>query len=267
MENQKSEKRRNRLLKLTTDNELALFDHVNELEDVIEEKTQAIDQKITTLIEEVKKKEAEDITFEIDRETIRGLPGEDYVLTDTDKQEIAMLAVMDLEVPVVEKVVERVIEKTEVIKEQPIITEVTKFVENNETAIETRDKLESLKEDSRLDISAIRGWKKLLSNLTDDIINRAIGILDQRTSFLINKVSNLQNQVNNQSTASGGFTIETPTPVVAVNGSVTVFTGTVAPVYIVADGTTYFNGAGYTLAGTVATMDNGPTQYIRFFHT
>lgn len=70
-----------------------------------------------------------------------------------------------------------------------------------DTPQEIRDNLEKLKNDERLDISAIKGIGKRLSKLSDDIINRAIGILDQRTSFLINKVSNLQAQIG---TGTGG---------------------------------------------------------------
>jgi hypothetical protein len=42
------------------------------------------------------------------------------------------------------------------------------------------------------------------TKLSNDLITRAIGIVDQRTSFLINKVSNLQTQVNNLPTGGSG---------------------------------------------------------------
>lgn len=57
---------------------------------------------------------------------------------------------------------------------------------------EIRDKLQTLKKDERLDVSAIKGIGARESKLSDTLVNRAIGIVDQRTSFLINKVSNLQ---------------------------------------------------------------------------
>lgn len=63
---------------------------------------------------------------------------------------------------------------------------------------------------------------------------------------------------------ASGYTKETPTG--TVDGSNTSFTVTVAPVYVVADGTTYFEGAGYSLAGLTITMDNPPSQYIRSFY-
>lgn len=50
----------------------------------------------------------------------KGDKGDDYVLTTADKDEIAAR----IKVPVVDKVIERVIERVEVVKEKPVITEV-----------------------------------------------------------------------------------------------------------------------------------------------
>ncbi len=158
--------------------------------------------------------------------------GNDYVLTDSDKEEIASMALMDLEVPVVEKI----IEKTETIKELPQITEIIKEVALAEKPEILRDKLESLKNDERLDISAIRGFEKTTERLTDSIINRAIGIVDQRSSFLIQKVSNLQNQVNGLPTTSGGggtLSIQQPTSGALGQGT---FVWATAPTIIFRDG-------------------------------
>lgn len=58
-----------------------------------------------------------------------------------------------------------------------------------------RDKLETLKKDERLDASAIKGLDKDHAKLSDSIIQRAISIVDQRTSFLINKVSETATKV------------------------------------------------------------------------
>lgn len=77
-----------------------------------------------------------------------GKDGKDYILTKKDKKDIANI----IKVPVVEKI----IEKIEVIKE----------VQLNETPIEIRNKLESIKEENeKLDISAIKGWKELLDKV------------------------------------------------------------------------------------------------------
>ena len=59
-----------------------------------------------------------------------------------------------------------------------------------DTPEQIRDKLQSLKGEKRLDVSAIRGIEQRELALSDNLLNRAIGIIDQRTSFLINKVNN-----------------------------------------------------------------------------
>jgi hypothetical protein len=60
---------------------------------------------------------------------------------------------------------------------------------------------------------------------------------------------------------SGGITVETPSGTVnAVNPT---FTVTATPKWIVADGITYFEGAGYSLATLTVTMDVPPSQFIR----
>jgi len=64
---------------------------------------------------------------------------------------------------------------------------------------------------------------------------------------------------------TGGYTVETPTG--TVDGNNTTFTVTVVPVYIVSDGTTYFNNAGFTISGLTVTMTVAPTSYIRSFHS
>lgn len=67
------------------------------------------------------------------------------------------------------------------------------------------------------------------------------------------------------STASGGgYTKETPTG--TVNGANTTFTVTATPVYIVADGSTYFENAGYVISGLEVEMTDAPTQFIRSFY-
>lgn len=61
--------------------------------------------------------------------------------------------------------------------------------------------------------------------------------------------------------ASGGGTVSTPTG--TVDGSNTSFTVSGTPKWIVADGITYYENAGYTLSGSTITMDIPPSQYIR----
>ena len=87
------------------------------------------------------------------------IPGKDYVLTEQDKKEIAK----KIEVPVVEKV----IEKTEVIREQPIVTNEIKEVAKYENPEQIRDKLEELTGEDRLDKSAIKGLAEEIKKLSD----------------------------------------------------------------------------------------------------
>lgn len=81
-------------------------------------------------------------------DSIKGDDGNDYILTEQDKRDIALA----IEVPVVEKVVEKI----EVIREVPIITNEIKEVALSENAYDIVTKLESLEGESRLDASAIK---------------------------------------------------------------------------------------------------------------
>ena len=69
---------------------------------------------------------------------------------------------------------------------------------------EVRDTLELLKGDERLDSSAIKGLDKREEALSGTLINRAIGIVDQRSSYLVQKVAKLQDQVDRTSISTGG---------------------------------------------------------------
>lgn len=97
--------------------------------------------------------------------------------------------------------------------EEKIIDEVLSKIEIPISEIETpkkiKEKLETLKGDKRLDISAIKGGEKLTTN---DQLNNAISILDQRSSFLINK------GVKHDSTLSGSGTDNDPLSVVGGGG-------------------------------------------------
>jgi len=91
-----------------------------------------------------------------------GINGNDYILTEQDKKQIAS----SIKVPVVEKV----IEKTEVIKEQPVveIKEVAVLDPNvlPQYGEKFRDGLETLTGDDRLDKSAIKGLDEELKKLS-----------------------------------------------------------------------------------------------------
>lgn len=77
-----------------------------------------------------------------------------------------------------------------------------------DTPKEIKDKLETLKKDKRLDVSAIKGIEKL----HEDTLNRAVSILDQRTKFLINK------GVKHDSTLSGDGSDASPLTVIGGGG-------------------------------------------------
>lgn len=80
-------------------------------------------QNLKNLLEEVKKKEEyeEEIEVQIDPEEIRGLPGKNYEITEKDYEAIANKTAPKVKVEK-EKVIERVIEKREIVKEKPVIT-------------------------------------------------------------------------------------------------------------------------------------------------
>lgn len=54
------------------------------------------------------------------------------------------------------------------------------------------------------------------------------------------------------------------TPAETPNGSTTVFTVTAEPTDVVADGITYYDGAGYTYASLSITFDSAPVSYVRY---
>lgn len=61
--------------------------------------------------------------------------------------------------------------------------------------------------------------------------------------------------------SGSGVTVETP--VGTVNATNTSFVFSATPKWIVADGITYFEGAGYSMTVLTATMDVPPSQFIR----
>ncbi len=214
----KKQRFKNKLIQLFkvggTDKELLILGEVNALEDKVDYSIQEFRTELTQTVDKIdsKIKTLSDPLRGVDQIKIKGAKGdkptkedllgliiplipsvkngEDYVLTEQDKKDIAN----SIDVPIVEKV----IEKTEVIKEQPIVTEVTNEIVKEVAVTDKpeviRDKLETLTGDERLDAKSIKGLEK---GVTQDTLDRAVSILDSRTSFLINKVTNVQTQVNN----------------------------------------------------------------------
>lgn len=66
---------------------------------------------------------------------------------------------------------------------------------------------------------------------------------------------------DNNSGGGGGVTVETPPE--TVDSSTVSFTVTAEPKWVVSDGITYFDGAGYTYSSLTVTMDTPPTMFIR----
>lgn len=158
------------------------------------------------------------------------------------------------------------------------------------TAIEIRDELETLEGDNMLNWKAIGGLSGLIDNLKKLIDGKASkGAAGGGRGFFLyvggvkkGIVSNINFKpgtgmsiaytlVNGQATVTfnssggggSGVTVETPSE--SPNASRTVFTVSSEPKWINADGTDYFDGAGYTYdsgVGTV-TMDIPPSSFIR----
>lgn len=151
-----------KLLKVRKGGDMALLKEILDLREQLEEKLTQIKLKKGDKGDKPTKQEL----LEIIKPLIPKVEnGEDYILTEKDRKDIAK----SISVPVVEKV----IEKTEVVKEQPIevIKEVAVFdkEEAKEEIVKDlpqfgeqfRDGLELLQGDDRLDIKAIKGWEAL----------------------------------------------------------------------------------------------------------
>lgn len=140
-----------RLAKVADGGELAVIEEINTLEERIDELT--ITQK-----GDKGDKPVAGVDYPIPEN------GKDYVLTEKDKEEIAL----KVEIPVIEKVVE----KTEtIIKEQPIVTEITKEVAVADTGKQIVDKINDLpiEPDYQIAVEHIKGLEKLVKELQGSI--------------------------------------------------------------------------------------------------
>ncbi len=154
-----------------------------------------------------------------------------------------------------------------------------------------RDGLELIvEEEEKLDPNAIKGWKKLQADFAKAQKNGQTVRIGGGTRGMyiyvggVKKglVSNIDfvagsgmaisySKVNGRDTmtftsSGSGSTVETPPEPPAADGSVTVFTVTAQPKYVVADGTTYFEGQGYSYAALQITFNIGglgPASFVR----
>lgn len=165
-----------KLTKLLEEGNLAIAEYLFEIEEKIDTQIPGLKEVIERMKGDKGDKPTEEELLVLIKPLIPPptLPinGEDYVLTEEDKKEIAG----QIEVPVVEKIIER----TEVIKEIPIITEkVTQ--ETTEVAVadtpeQLQEKLLSI-EDAWIPMSAVK------------YLDDTIATLQNRTQLLVQMVS------------------------------------------------------------------------------
>lgn len=132
-------KKRKKLEKLVDGGNLALIESIFELEDKLEDLKAEIPD-LDSVLESIKGKDSE-------VPGPQGEPGEDYILTEQDKAEIAS----QVTVPVVEKV----IEKTVTIRETPIVTENVVEVAVTDTPEKIVEKINST--DAQIEPERIKG--------------------------------------------------------------------------------------------------------------
>lgn len=246
---EQQKKKLERLAKVLDGGNISLLQLLDDVEETLNTNVVNLDSKITAQIgllraELEKLGQKKQIILKGDPGT-PGLPGKDYTPTEADKRYIASL----IKVPIVEKVIE--IQKTEVIKEQPIITEITKEVAVPviDTSEDIRNKLELLQGDERLDAKAIKGLPEIEKKVASlgpangpsglkvyvggtkrgqlREVNLAAGTGITLAYSLVNGLPTIT------FTGSGGFTKLSPTG--TVNGSNKTFVFTSAPTLIIVD--------------------------------
>lgn len=170
--------------------EFAYAEEFINIDEKIDSKVSEIKQSVESISEELKKKLEEELVYEVDEQKIvdsvlskveipvpengkNGLDGKDYVLTEKDKKDIADT----IKVPIVEKI----IEKTETIIEQPIdrtITEIKEvaITDPAEIIVEKINTLPTDEDEYKIDAKHIKnlpkvektyGGSKLISTLAD----------------------------------------------------------------------------------------------------
>jgi hypothetical protein len=251
-----TDKEKNKLLAAATiveKGDMAVLQKLLEFEDSIENSNQRIDESVGKAEETVKTLETkvdsliEEVVSKVNERVDAIRDGSDYVLTDSDKLEIAQ----SIKVPVVEKIIER----TEVIKEQPIVNEKVinkiKEVALNETPLQLRDKLESLTGDVRLKRNAISGLE----------------ILDEIPDIKRIAIANA-NAMSMPATTS--FINGTRAKNINFSGAVVTYTGDTANVAITAGGASTFTSLtdvpnSYTGSGSKAVRVNAGETALEFF--
>ena len=150
--------------KIIDDSSFATFQMIEDLNERLDNELPKVENILTELLPRIKgdkgdaptERELLDLITPLIPEipeTVKGDDGKDYILTEDDKKEIAN----SIKVPIVEK--ETVIEKTEVVRIEPIVTEnvVEKAVTDEPIVI--ANKLNTLKE--VIEPEVIKGFKDL----------------------------------------------------------------------------------------------------------
>lgn len=193
--------------------------------------------------------------------------GNDYILTESDKVEIAK----KIQVPIIKS--EKIIERTETIKEQPIVTEITK-IEVKEVAVgDTPDQVIE-----KVNTSSLLIKKERVEGLLDAIrigLANAVASMPATTSFfnglraknltIVGGTATQQGDTVSIALPSSGLPPTTPTG--TVDSSNKIFTTTTLPTIIFYDENTAINGFGCTITGTgpyTITMNIAPQDYILY---
>lgn len=176
MDKQKLEKLLKKSVDIQQGKEIALAKELISLDEKVDTKFSETDEKIESVKQDIESKIENIQKGEKGEKGEDGNDGKDYILTDSDKKEIAS----NIEVPIVEKV----IEKTETIIEKPIVTEITtneiKEVAKYETSKEIVTKIN--KGDTLIKKDKIEGLSDIEYNLKHNLYT---GISETRALELI----------------------------------------------------------------------------------
>jgi len=214
---------------------------------------------------------------------LQGMPGKPFTYDDFTQEQLDALKVkgdkgdpgIDGKDANEEKIIRAVVAKIPIPKngldgQSPKVEEIVK---------QTIKEIKSLKGDNRLSLRIFKegddvvGKVALHANMMKNMPKSLIDG-DQRwgghgltlaAGSNITITTNADGSQTIASTASGGSNIETPTGV--VDGSNVTFTVLHTPLYIVSDGTTFFENQGYTLAGLTLTLSLPPVNFIRSFYS
>lgn len=268
------QKRLKKIAGVIADGNLAIAEYILELED-----------KFDSVVEEIKRN-SPDLAKIL--ETIKGKDGEDYVLTDDDRQEIADAiyglidndsiaekakdkidvesiaqkvadkAVSKIKVPVVEKIVE----KKETIREIPVVTTITEIKEvavadPAEVVVKKINSLPTDKEEYKIDASHLKN----LPQSVQTIIERHNGFIETSIKAGDNIVV-VKDAFGNwviSSTATGGTGGGSGSGIITISGTIddsnVTFTSTSEPDILVINGGSYRpTGGAYTWSYSAGTI-------------